>query len=110
MGKISACLTWSFRAVLLLIISMLFSSNDVLELEIEAGGTRFAAAGASKAAFESLMDASQWMIYQNTVKGVLHWDFVRILSFDGIRIPGSRMPFRAPRVASSASPSLMLSV
>lgn len=53
------------------------SSNDVLELEIEAGGTRFATMGSSRVALESLMDASQWMIYQNTVTGVLHWDFVR---------------------------------
>ncbi|KAF8528209.1 polysaccharide lyase family 8 protein [Hysterangium stoloniferum] len=52
--------------------------NDVLELEIEAGGTRFAATGTSKAAFESLVDASRWMIYENTGTGVLHWDFVRL--------------------------------
>jgi len=53
------------------------STNDVLELEIEAAGTRFAAQGGSRMAFESLMNASQWMIYQNTQTGVLHWDFVR---------------------------------
>ncbi|KAF8527249.1 chondroitin AC/alginate lyase [Gautieria morchelliformis] len=49
-------------------------SNDVWELEIEAGGTRFAATGPSRTAFENLMNVSQWMIYQNTVTGVLHWD------------------------------------
>ena len=26
------------------------------------------------------MDGSQWMVYQNTVTGVLHWDFVRVSS------------------------------
>ncbi|KAF8484382.1 chondroitin AC/alginate lyase [Gautieria morchelliformis] len=59
-------------------------SNDALELEIEAGGTRFAATGPSRTAFENLMNASQWMIYQNTVTGVLHWDFStegRFISF-----------------------------
>ncbi|GJJ11953.1 hypothetical protein Clacol_006191 [Clathrus columnatus] len=58
--------------------------NDVLELEIEAGGTRFAATGDSKSAFLGLMDGSQWMIYENTVTGVLHWDFSvvgRMISF-----------------------------
>ncbi|KAF8503073.1 hypothetical protein JB92DRAFT_2833467 [Gautieria morchelliformis] len=42
-------------------------SNDVWELEIEAGGTRFTATGPSRTAFENLMNVSQWMIYQNTV-------------------------------------------
>ena len=55
------------------------SSNDGLELDIEAGGTCFdATAGTSKATFECLMDTSQWMIYQNVVIGLLHWDFVRL--------------------------------
>ena len=48
------------------------SSNDVLELEIEAGGTCFDATVTSKAAFECLMDTSQWSIYQNIVMGFLH--------------------------------------
>ncbi|KAF8503035.1 hypothetical protein JB92DRAFT_3208970 [Gautieria morchelliformis] len=44
-------------------------SNDVWELEIEAGGMRFAATGPSRTAFENLMNVSQWMIYQNTLQG-----------------------------------------
>ncbi|KAF8580669.1 polysaccharide lyase family 8 protein [Ramaria rubella] len=59
-------------------------SNNVMELEIEGSGTRFAAKSRSKVAFEGLMDASRWMIYQNTVTGTLHWDFStegRFISF-----------------------------
>ncbi|KAF8493143.1 hypothetical protein JB92DRAFT_2835239 [Gautieria morchelliformis] len=43
-------------------------SNDVWELEIEAGGTCFAATGPSRTTFENLMNVSQWMIYQNTLR------------------------------------------
>lgn len=59
-------------------------SNDVLALEIDAGGTRFSAANNSREAFATLIDGDQWMIYQNTLTGVLHWDFSalgRFISF-----------------------------
>ncbi|KIJ43946.1 polysaccharide lyase family 8 protein [Sphaerobolus stellatus SS14] len=59
-------------------------TNDVLELEIEAAGTSFASADSSRAAFETLMNGSAWMIYENTKTKTLHWDFSaegRFISF-----------------------------
>ncbi|KAH9918354.1 polysaccharide lyase family 8 protein [Epithele typhae] len=50
-------------------------SNDVIALEITAGGTEFAAGDDSKSAFETLMDGNLWMIYKNIKTGILHWDF-----------------------------------
>jgi hypothetical protein len=54
------------------------SSNDVLELEIDAGDTQYAAGpdSASRSAFQTLIDGDQWMIYRNVLTDVLHWDFV----------------------------------
>ncbi|PIL31993.1 hypothetical protein GSI_06697 [Ganoderma sinense ZZ0214-1] len=54
-------------------------ANDVLALEIIAAGTKHSAqnshSGAvSQKAFESLLDADQWMIYRNARTGVVHWD------------------------------------
>ena len=57
--------------------SFLFSTNDVLDLEIAAAGTQFAATETSKGAMEKLFDGDSWMIYRNTATGILHWDFVR---------------------------------
>lgn len=54
------------------------SANDVLLLEIVAGGTQFAAGPNNKDAFATLMDGDQWMIFRNVETGVLHWDFVSI--------------------------------
>lgn len=56
----------------------IFSANDVLLLEIIAGGTQFAAGDVTKDAFATLIDADQWMIYRNILTGVLHWDFVGV--------------------------------
>ncbi|KLO20285.1 hypothetical protein SCHPADRAFT_842659, partial [Schizopora paradoxa] len=59
-------------------------TNDVLALEIEAGGTQFQAGEQSMTAFESLIDGDQWMIYRNVITGILHWDFSvlgRFISF-----------------------------
>ncbi|TCD71496.1 hypothetical protein EIP91_008877 [Steccherinum ochraceum] len=59
-------------------------ANDVLFLEIVAGGTQYAAGDVSKDAFSNLIDADQWMIYRNVLTGVLHWDFSvlgRFISF-----------------------------
>jgi hypothetical protein len=52
------------------------SSNDVLELQIDAAGTRYAANATSQHAFETLIDGDQWMVYRNVKTNVLHWDFV----------------------------------
>jgi hypothetical protein len=54
----------------------LISANDVLGLEIDAGGTTFAAGSDSQNAFATLFEGNQWMILRNTLTGVLHWDFV----------------------------------
>ncbi|CAL1695912.1 unnamed protein product [Somion occarium] len=58
--------------------------NDVLFLEIVAGSTQFAAGQVSRDAFATLIDADLWMIYQNVITGVLHFDFSvlgRFISF-----------------------------
>jgi hypothetical protein len=59
----------------------IFSSNDVLELQIDAAGTQYAADVTSQRAFETLIDGDQWMIYRNVETNVLHWDFVSPPSF-----------------------------
>ncbi|KAH7915793.1 polysaccharide lyase family 8 protein [Hygrophoropsis aurantiaca] len=59
-------------------------TNDVLNLETEAGGTQFAAGDVSKSAFATLFDGDKWMIYRNVHTNVLHWDFSvlgRFISF-----------------------------
>ena len=56
------------------------SANDVLDLEIEAGGTIFAAGSDSQNAFATLLEGNRWMIFRNTLTGVLHWDFVSFYS------------------------------
>lgn len=59
-------------------------TNDDLDLEVEAGGTRFEAGAASKDALATLLDGDTWMLYQNVLTGVLHWDFSvlgRFISF-----------------------------
>ena len=60
-------------------IKPVYSANDVLALEIAAGGTQFSAQQSSpesQKAFESLLDADLWMIYRNVRTDVLHFDFV----------------------------------
>ncbi|KAG6842628.1 hypothetical protein C0991_000155 [Blastosporella zonata] len=49
--------------------------NDILALELAAGGTEYQATTVSKAAFTTLLSADQWMIFRNVFTGVLHWDF-----------------------------------
>ncbi|KAH8102633.1 polysaccharide lyase family 8 protein [Cristinia sonorae] len=59
-------------------------TNDVLFLEIVAGGTQFAAGDATKEAFSTLIAGDLWMIFRNVLTGVLHWDFSvlgRFISF-----------------------------
>ncbi|KAK2461889.1 hypothetical protein APHAL10511_006352 [Amanita phalloides] len=50
-------------------------ANDVLDFEIEASDTQFAADSTSRGAFEALLDGSRWMIYRNSLTGINHWDF-----------------------------------
>ncbi|KAJ8589420.1 polysaccharide lyase family 8 protein [Rhizopogon salebrosus TDB-379] len=59
-------------------------SNDVLDFEIEAAGTQFAAGNTSQAALETLYDGDRWMINFNTETQVYHWDLStegRFISF-----------------------------
>ncbi|KAF8843948.1 polysaccharide lyase family 8 protein [Paxillus ammoniavirescens] len=59
-------------------------ANDVLNLEVEASGTQFAANQTSKDAFGTFFNGSAWMIYRNIKTNVLHWDFSvlgRFISF-----------------------------
>ncbi|KAH8988956.1 polysaccharide lyase family 8 protein [Lactarius akahatsu] len=56
-------------------------SNDVLELQIDAAGTQYASDSTSRAAFETLIDGDQWMIYRNVKTDVLHWDFSTLPRF-----------------------------
>ncbi|KAF7307058.1 Polysaccharide lyase family 8 protein [Mycena indigotica] len=50
-------------------------TNDVVGLEVGAGGTSFQATPASQTAMETLFNGHKWMIYRNVVTGILHWDF-----------------------------------
>ncbi|VDB88720.1 unnamed protein product [Peniophora sp. CBMAI 1063] len=59
-------------------------ANNVMALEIEAGGTEFAANETGIDAFETFWDGNQWMVVYNTLTGVLHWDLSvvgRMISF-----------------------------
>ncbi|KAF7347798.1 Polysaccharide lyase family 8 protein [Mycena venus] len=59
-------------------------TNDIVDLEVEAGATQFQASPAGQSAFETLFDGDAWMIYKNVLTGVLHWDFSvlgRFISF-----------------------------
>ncbi|KAJ3511292.1 hypothetical protein NLJ89_g4183 [Agrocybe chaxingu] len=59
-------------------------TNEVLDLEVEAGGTRFAAGAESRNALATLFDGHRWMIYRNVLTDLLHWDFSalgRFISF-----------------------------
>ncbi|KAG6857589.1 hypothetical protein H0H87_000188 [Tephrocybe sp. NHM501043] len=68
-------------------------ANDILALELAAGETEYQATSDSKAAFTSLLDADQWMIFRNVLTGVLHWDFV-------IRFGSHYQPSRFPEPSS----------
>jgi hypothetical protein len=52
------------------------SANDVLNLEVEASGTQFAANQTSKDAFGTFFNGSAWMIYRN-IKTNVGWVIVR---------------------------------
>jgi hypothetical protein len=53
----------------------------LLDLEVEAGGTSFAAGTDSQNAFATLFDGDRWMIFRNSITGVNHWDFVSFLVY-----------------------------
>ncbi|KAL9716212.1 hypothetical protein Ac2012v2_000658 [Leucoagaricus gongylophorus] len=59
-------------------------TNDVVDLEVEAAQTQFAANTNSQLALATLFDGDQWIIFRNSLTGVLHWDFSalgRFISF-----------------------------
>ena len=56
----------------------LISAIDVVGLEVVAGGTVFAAGLDSQNAFTTLIKGDGWMIFRNTLTGILHWDFVSL--------------------------------
>ncbi|KXN90692.1 Chondroitinase-AC [Leucoagaricus sp. SymC.cos] len=62
-------------------------SNDVLDLEIQAAQTRFAAGEEPRSNLATLYDGNRWMIYYNTLTGVAHWDYSalgRFISFSAL--------------------------
>ncbi|KAF9270093.1 polysaccharide lyase family 8 protein [Marasmius fiardii PR-910] len=65
-------------------------TNDVLDLEVAAAGTQFAANETSKSAMELLFDGDSWMIYRNTQTGTLHWDFSTLPRFISFPIADSQ--------------------
>ncbi|KAF7303320.1 Polysaccharide lyase family 8 protein [Mycena kentingensis (nom. inval.)] len=50
-------------------------TNDVVDLEVEAGGTSFQAGAATMSAMATLFTGDRWMIYRNLGTDALHWDF-----------------------------------
>ena len=55
---------------------ILGSTNDVLELELEAANTPWAAMNTTMTTFSAYVDGFRWAIFRNVLTGVLHWDFV----------------------------------
>jgi len=58
--------------------------NDVLESDINAGGTKFSASNTSRDTVATLFDGDEWVIYRNALTGVTHRDLsvlVRFISF-----------------------------
>ena len=53
------------------------SAKDVMELEINAAQTQFAANQDQLAVFAALLDSDRWMIFNNQKTSIMHWDFVR---------------------------------
>ncbi|KAF7340878.1 Polysaccharide lyase family 8 protein [Mycena sanguinolenta] len=50
-------------------------TNDIVDLEVEAGGTQFQVSSAGQTALATLLNGDSWMIYYNALTQVLHWDF-----------------------------------
>lgn len=48
--------------------------NGVLDVEITAASTPYAAGEESIDAVETLVDGDSWMVYENSETGVVHWD------------------------------------
>ncbi|KXN90693.1 Chondroitinase-AC [Leucoagaricus sp. SymC.cos] len=51
-------------------------TNDILDLEVEAAQTRFAANADAQSALATLFEGDRWMIYHNNHRKALQWDFV----------------------------------
>ncbi|KAL0571727.1 hypothetical protein V5O48_010235 [Marasmius crinis-equi] len=67
-------------------------TNDILDLEIAAAGTQFAAPDAAKSVMKTLFEGDSWMVYRNTRTGILHWDLSalgRFISFPVIDLQAS---------------------
>jgi hypothetical protein len=63
----------------------LISTIAVLVFETEAGGTEYAAGSDERKAFTTLMEGNKWMIFRNTLTGVLHWDFVSLFLLSSVK-------------------------
>ncbi|KAF8271482.1 galactose mutarotase-like domain-containing protein [Lactarius quietus] len=61
-------------------------SADVLELQIDAARTQYAANTTSQGAFETLIDGDQWMIVRNVKTDVLHWDLSTLSRFISVPV------------------------
>jgi hypothetical protein len=73
MGTMEKTSRWHLRQKS--VDSLVYSANDILNLELPARGTEFAANSNSKGAVSALFEGDRWMIFANTQTGVLHWDF-----------------------------------
>jgi hypothetical protein len=80
------------------------SSNDILGNELEAVGTEFAASADSQAAFGTLFNGDRWMIFTNSLTGVLHWDYVSAQCCSFLGRFFNNLPHSLPSVASLPSP------
>jgi hypothetical protein len=61
------------------VVSLHPSANNIIGFDLEAAGTEFAASPSGQAALATQFEGNRWMIIQNSVTGVQHWDFVGIL-------------------------------
>ncbi|KAH6917349.1 chondroitin AC lyase [Coprinopsis sp. MPI-PUGE-AT-0042] len=53
-------------------------TTAVLDVEVIAAGTQFAANAAQRQVFDVLVDGHRWMIFYNTISQILHFDFSAI--------------------------------
>ncbi|KAL1717893.1 polysaccharide lyase family 8 protein [Schizophyllum commune] len=56
-------------------------AKDVMELEINAAQTQFAANQDQLAVFAALLDSDRWMIFNNQKTSIMHWDFSALPRF-----------------------------
>ena len=53
-------------------------TNAVLDVEVIAAGTQFAANATQRQVFDVLVEGHKWMIFYNTISQILHFDFSAI--------------------------------